>query len=217
MKVAIFPGSFKPPHSGHLKVIETSMKKYKPDKFYIIISNKPRLLIVPYELKLAQFSEKELENIAKKYKLKEPTKKAIEEAAKEGKIPAINAQETLTFWKTYLETLPKEMQEKIKVTISNQPSPIMFAFLIAKNLKKDDELLLLKAEKDEGNRRFSMFENLDVKREEILIPTFKDFNSWQMRKAIADKKWKEVEEFFPEKLKKEERKKLLELLKKIKY
>jgi len=63
MKVAIFPGSFKPPHSGHLKVIETSMKKYKPDKFYIIISNKPRLLIVPYELKLAQFSEKELKNI----------------------------------------------------------------------------------------------------------------------------------------------------------
>jgi len=109
------------------------------------------------------------------------------------------------------------MQEKIKVTISNQPSPIMFAFLIAKNLKKDDELLLLKAEKDEGNRRFSMFENLDVKREEILIPTFKDFNSWQMRRAIADKNWKEVEEFFPEKLTKEERKKLLELLKKIKY
>jgi len=66
MKIALFPGSFKPPHSGHLKVVETIMKKYNPDKFYIIISKRPRLLVVPYELKLAQFSEKEMENIAKR-------------------------------------------------------------------------------------------------------------------------------------------------------
>ena len=105
---------------------------------------------------------------------------------------------------------------KIKVSISNQPSPILYSFVIVKDVvKPTDELLLLKAEKDAENKRFSMFDNLKVKKQEILIPTFKDFNSWEMRKAIAGKKWKEVEEFMPEKLDEKERKKLLELLKSI--
>jgi len=216
MKIALFPGSFKPPHSGHLKVVETIMKKYNPDKFYIIISKRPRLLVVPYELKLAQFSEKEMENIAKKYKLKNASKKGLEIAAEEGKIPAISPEITKEFWKSYLETLPPKMKEKIKVSISNQPSPILYSFVIVKDVvKPTDELLLLKAEKDASNKRFSMFDNLNVKKQEILIPTFKDFNSWEMRKAISNKNWKEVEEFFPQKLNNSERKKLLELLKAI--
>jgi len=192
------------------------MKKYNPDKFYIIISRKPRLLVVPYELKLAQFSNAELKDLSEKYNLKNASKKSLEIAADEGKIPAISPEITKEFWKIYLKTLPQEMQNKIKVSIANQPSPVLYSFVIVKNsLKKDDELLLLKAEKDADNKRFSMFDNLDVKKDEILIPTFKDFNSWQMRKAIADKKWKKVEEFFPDKISKEDRKYLLNILKKI--
>jgi len=205
MKIAMFPGSFKPPHSGHLKVIETIMKKYKPDRFHIIVSNKPRLLEEPYEKKLGQLSELELEKIAKKYKIKNVSKKSIENAAVKKIVPAISPVVSIELWKKYLALLPEKMREKVKISISNQPSPIMFAFVIIKSkVKKGDKLLLLKSEKDVDNKRFSIFDNLDAKKEEILIPTFKEFNSWQMRKAIAEKDWKKVEEFFPDGIDKKE-------------
>lgn len=216
MKIALFPGSFKPPHSGHLKVIETIMKTYKPDKLYIIISNKPRLIVNPYERKLSQFTSAELKNLQTKYNLQSNKKNVIEKAATNGIIPAVNAEITYKFWEIYLKTLPKIMQEKIKVSIANQPSPILYAFVIVKNIvKPTDTLLLLKAEKDAGNKRFSMFDGLNCKKKEVLIPSFKDFNSWQMRKVIGLKKWKEVENFFPDMLKKNEKKELIILLKNI--
>ena len=218
MKIALFPGSFKPPHSGHLKVVESIMKKYKPDKLYLIISNKPRLLEPPFSRKLSAFTLGEMEAIAAKYGLEAPKsrlKKVIEDAAEKGTIPAVNAETTYKFWKVYLELLPKKMAEKIKVSISNQPSPILYSFVIVKNIvKPDDELLLIKAKKDEGNNRFSMFDNLDCKKEEILIPTFRDFNSWQMREAMARHDWKKVKQFLPQKMDTKQEKYLLELLKK---
>lgn len=214
MKIALFPGSFKPPHSGHLKVIETIMKKHKPDKMYIIISNKPRLIVSPYERKLSQFNSEELKNLQKKYDLSSNSKNVIEKAATEGIIPAVNAETTYKFWEIYLTTLPKTMRDKIKVSVANQPSPILYAFVIVKNIvKPSDTLLLLKAEKDRGNKRFSMFDGLKCKKEEILIPSFRDFNSWQMRSAIGKKKWKDVEKFFPDKLDKKQRGELIKLLK----
>lgn len=214
MKIALFPGSFKPPHSGHLKVIETIMKTQKPDKLYIIISNKPRLIVSPYERKLSQFTTSELKNLQTKYGLSSNRKNVIEKAATNGIIPAVNAETTYKFWQIYLQTLPKTMQEKIKVSIANQPSPILYAFVIVKNIiKPDDTLLLLKAQKDANNKRFSMFDGLKCKKEEILIPSFRDFNSWQMRKAIGAKNWKEVKQFFPKKLDKKEKNELVKLLK----
>jgi len=216
MKIALFPGSFKPPHSGHLKVVETIMKKYNPDIFYLIISNKPRLIVSPYERKLSQFSTKELQNLQKGYNLLSDKKEVIEKAAADGVIPAVNAEMTYEFWKIYIKTLPKKMQEKIKISIANQPSPILYAFVIVKNkVKPKDELILLKAKKDEGNRRFEMFDGLGCKVEEVLIPTFRDFNSWQLRKAIADKRWKDVKDFLPDKLDKEDVNKLMKILKSI--
>ena len=218
MKIALFPGSFKPPHSGHLKVVESIMKKYKPDKLYLIISNKPRLLEPPFSRKLSAFTKGEMEEIAKKYGLHLPDsrlKSGIEQAAEKGRIPAVNAETTYKFWQVYLQLLPDAIREKIKVSIANQPSPVLYSFVIVKNIvKPQDELLLIKAKKDEANSRFSMFDNLDCKKEEILIPTFKDFNSWQMREAMAEGKWKIVEDFFPKKLDTKQKKYLLGLLKK---
>ena len=215
MKIVLFPGGFKPPHSGHLKVVETLMKKYKPDIFYLIISKKPRIIEVPYEKKLHEFSNDELKDLAKKFKINKVNKSTIEEAMEKGIIPAVNAKTTYEFWKIYLQTLPDKMRDKVKVIIANQPSPVLFSFVIVKDrVKKGDELLLVKAEKDKDNKRFSLFDTLDVKKQEILIPTFKDFNSWQMRKAIHNKDWKKVEEFLP-KLDPKDKKYLIGLLKNI--
>lgn len=213
MRIVLFPGSFKPPHSGHLKVVETIMKKYKPDIFYLIISKKPRILEAPFEKKLGEFSDKELTDLAKKYKINKVDKQIINKAMENGTIPAISPKTTLEFWKIYLETLPENIRQKIKVSIANQPSPVLYSFIIVKNrIKKGDELILVKAEKDKDNKRFSMFDRLEGDIEEVLIPTFKDFNSWQMRKAIYNKDWKKVEKFFPTKLDKEKKKILMSYL-----
>jgi len=213
MKIAAFPGSFKPPHIGHLKVVESILKNQKPDKFYIFISNKPRLLVPPFQTKLGDLSKNELDNIGKKFNLKNTSKKGIEEAAKDGMIPSVSALASWYFWETYIKTLPKKMQEKVKIIVSNLPSPIMFAFVVLKGiLKKDDSLILLKSKKDEKDTRFSLFDKLGVNIDEVLIPTFKKLNSWEMREAIANKNYNKVKEFMPKKLTKSQKDKLLLLI-----
>ncbi len=41
MKIAIYGGSFNPPHRGHVEAARTVSRELKPDKFYIIPSNIP--------------------------------------------------------------------------------------------------------------------------------------------------------------------------------
>jgi len=214
MKIVLFPGSFKPPHKGHLKVVETIMKKYKPDIFYLIISKKPRIIEAPFEKKLHEFTPQELKYLSNKFKIDKVNKKVIEQAMETGVIPAISAKTTYEFWKTYLQTLPEKTRDKIKVSVAFLPSPVLTAFTIAKSKKlgENDELLLVKAEKDKNNKRFDIFDAIKVKKQEILIPTFRDFNSWQIRKAIYNDNWKKVEEYLP-KLDNKEKKKLINLLK----
>lgn len=45
MKIAILPGSFKPPHYGHYTLLKKMLEDKSIDKIYIIISNKPRYLL----------------------------------------------------------------------------------------------------------------------------------------------------------------------------
>lgn len=192
MKIVFFPGSFKPPHKGHLRVVKSILKNEKPDKIYIIISNKSRLLEEPFQKKLNQFSKNELDKLLIKYNLH--TKKEIQNAANNNLIPSITPNISYKFWKEYINN------NKVKIIISSQPSPIIFSFILAKTmLKPNDELILVKSEKDELNSRFSIFDKLDIKRREILIPTFNELNSWQMRKAIFNKDWKGLEKFIPKK------------------
>ena len=44
MNITIIPGSYKPPHKGHLSLIEKLIKKNNSSKIIIIISKKPRSL-----------------------------------------------------------------------------------------------------------------------------------------------------------------------------
>ena len=67
MKYLIFPGSFKPPHVGHFKIIEKYSKDKTIDKIFIFISKVPRLIFPPFDKKLSQFNKKELSTIYKEY------------------------------------------------------------------------------------------------------------------------------------------------------
>jgi nicotinamide mononucleotide adenylyltransferase len=42
--VAIYPGSFKPPHAGHLRAIEYLLNECGSDQIHIIISSRSRLI-----------------------------------------------------------------------------------------------------------------------------------------------------------------------------
>ena len=44
MHIGLFPGSFKPPHKGHLQMVKDAIRKDKLDKVVIIISKYPRYL-----------------------------------------------------------------------------------------------------------------------------------------------------------------------------
>ena len=43
-KIAIFPGSFKPPHIGHLSVVKKILDNPKIEHIYIVISSKYRTI-----------------------------------------------------------------------------------------------------------------------------------------------------------------------------
>ena len=198
MRYGVFPGSFKPPHAGHLSVVKKMLPKV--DKFYVIISNKPRGMIKPFDKKLGQFNKGELEEVCQEYRVKPCDKKKIEEWMEKGKIPNVSAKQSLEIWEMYRELLPKSQRDKLKIMISRHNSPVIFAYIILNNmLKKGDELYLLKSKKDEKNERFSLFKKEDgVKIVEELISTMRDIYSSGMRRDIFERKKKSFEGYLPD-------------------
>lgn len=215
MIYAMFPGGFKPPHQGHLKVVESIFKgKNKPDILYIIISKKPRLLIPPFK-KTYQMSEKEIQNISDKYH-KKYDKKLLEKDATDGVIPAITAKEAYDIWKLYIKLLPDNIQDKIKVYISPFDSPIMFAYtIISKKIEKKDTLILVKSSKNKENKRFELFDALEKKGAKIIyqnIPKFDELDSTIARKYIVEKKKNKFYQFLPKTLSNQNKKLIWDMI-----
>ena len=211
MKYLVFPGSFKPPHVGHFKIIEKYVKDKTIDKIFIFISQKPRLIYPPFNKKTYQLSSNELKNTCKVFLKrkncnntnKEIVKK-IDKAVNKNEIPGITLEQSYTIWNYYLDLLTDKHREKVKLFKSRLPSPVLFSFVVVRNMvKKGDELLLIKSKKDESNNRFSLFDNLKknkVKINELAIPIYKNFNSFEMRKLIYERKRKEFMQYLPKKL-----------------
>ena len=85
--------------------------------------------------------------------------------------------------------------------------------LSIKSLKKNDEIILVKSDKNSSNKRFSVFSKLkNIKILEVSIPKFKKFNSSEMRKMIYEKNKKEFIKFLPEKLNNKIKNKIWKLL-----
>ena len=210
--IVIFPGSFKPPHKGHFKVVSTLVHKESVDLLYIIISNKPRPLLVKY-LDLAKKPSSNIEQLTTELKHKYVTKKNALKVLKEEicspKIECITANQSYEIWQLYIHTLPEKYQNKIKLRISVEPSPILTTLNIIKRLstKIDYEVILIKSDKDQSNSRFKSIEdklsrkNLVIKEE--IIPNFKTLNSRNFRAAIEQKNKKDIDMFIPPKVNKE--------------
>lgn len=217
MKIAILPGSFKPPHLGHLQMIEQILLSKSPfDIIHIYISSKPRplrsefytfsnlntsnmyFLLKPFDSSLQdQLSKKEY---IEKYK----------DLVESKKIYTIDAQQSLAIWKIYIDYLckkyPKECERtKIDVTISMAPSPILSVYQKVNQLVKkgipDKKIYLLKSKKNAANQRFSGLEkkypNIHMKVVKTDVP---HLHSKMLRRAILDRNEKEFREYLPKDL-----------------
>lgn len=191
MKLAILPGSFKPPHHGHYILLKKLIENPSIDVIYIIISNKPRYLVSD-DKKSGEINAYQSEKIWKIY---------------------LNKLE-----KKYPQ---KVVGKKIYIMISKLPSPIMMAYAIAKKyfssknnkLGKNNELILVKSSKNAENTRFDSFKDFGVKIDIWDIPKFKTMSSTNMRKTIYKKNKKVFNKFLPNDLDKNEINEIKKILK----
>lgn len=161
MKIAIFVGSFKPPHRGHLFLVEKILATTELDKLYVIISPKPR--------------------------------------------NGITQEQSIRIWNIYLQSPQLAFaKDKIKLVISTTSSPVMMAYDIAKKLKTDDELLLIKSGKDAKNTRYEMIKKLGKEKnfavQEMVLPQLEKLSATNMRQAIKADDKQTFFKFLPTKL-----------------
>lgn len=183
MNYYIFPGSFKPPHKGHIKLLINIIKrekKVKNDNFkiIIIISNKER-------------------------KLNKNSKKSIN-ANQSLKIFKIYVNE--------LNKRFKLKKNNIKVLISEKKSPILDLYKFIRNVKNnEDKIYLIKSTKNINNR-FKIFSRIK-KVYIYPIKHVKDLHSTNFRKYIFNKNYKKVNNYLLDKISNNNIKKIYKILK----
>jgi cytidyltransferase-like protein len=207
-KVIIIPGSFKPPHKGHLHLLEKRIQQKKQvDKIIIIISKKVRPLDKRF-LYMNEVSKEELQEglieyfPSEKKKISEMKKsiliKYINQKIKENKIQNINAEQSLKIWNIYLDYLKEKYEKQIPIiefrisptnNIIIETNRVILELFREKIYKK---IILMKSEKNSLNKRFDYFEKQYSKYVQVkLFPNIKDIDATGMREAILknDKIW----------------------------
>jgi len=205
--IAVFPGSFKPPHAGHFSIVENLLKHKDITEVIVLISQKPK----PINNKLINMtSVTEARKEARKYirgvdkmSLPEISKK-IKELRVEGKIPCITQNESYEIWKLYLSLLSKIKQKKVKLMKSRAKSPVQNGFVIKlgkDEAKKGNKIVLVKSAKNGANHRFDFY-NMTIGKKNIVtleIPELGDLSSTNMRDLIKNHKYNELKDFIPKK------------------
>jgi hypothetical protein len=229
MKIAILPGSFKPPHMGHLHMIEELLRsKSTFSKIYIFLSYHSR----PLEPNLYGFKNlpvhdmfeflKPFDKKLSKDLTKDEYIHKYQELVQNGKIPVINAKQAMAVWNIYLDYLskkyPKEINTtKIIVITSYAPSPVVSAYgLVNRLIKKGEKpsnIYLIKSKKNSANSRFDFLTKrhpqLHVK---ILSSPYPNVHSTLLRKSILDKNYKDFLQFVPSDLPPKSKKEIWKIL-----
>ena len=207
MKIGIYAGSFKPPHSGHFHLVENAIKKDKIDKMVIIISSKPRYLD-SYVQKPEKYSKIELEkHFQKDFLTKSQYIQFIKNEKLKGNLPLINAKMSKEIWTIYLDYfVKKKLLKDYEIRISALFSPMMNTNVyLKKSLKHNNKNIyfLYKSSKDEENSRFDFILKKYNKSYVIskTIPIKIQMNATVFRNYIFHKK--NILSFLPKKLSKE--------------
>jgi cytidyltransferase-like protein len=200
--IIIIPGSYKPPHKGHLSLIEKLIKKYTNSKIIIIISRKPRTLDKRFQY-MEQKSKLELQHALIDYFPNEKDDilklskiniiKKINKLIENNQIKSINSEQSLKIWNIYLKYLKEKYKNipkiifKISETnniIQNTTRTMLQSF---RETPKPNKIILMKSEKNKENKRFNFIEKLYKKYIKILLfPNIKDIDSTGMRESILN-------------------------------
>ena len=230
--ITIIPGSYKPPHKGHLSIIEKLIKKNNNIKIIIIISKKPRSLDKNF-LYMEKRSKIELQNALIKYfplekeEILSLTKKEIivkiNKLIKEGLLKSVDEYQSYKIWNIYLKYLQKKYSEKKynniifpKIIfrkcennniISETNKVILELFRNAKKEEKNinKKIILMKSAKDESNTRFKLLEERYSKYIKTkLFPNIKDIDATGMRNCILNNDKKKFIKYLPKDLEEKE-------------
>ena len=202
--IIIIPGKYKPPHKGHLSLVEKLIIKKNTSKIIIIISNKP----IPLDNNFNYMNQKRAELLKKSlisyYPKKETlintmTKieliKLINKYILNKKLPSISPEESLLIWNIYIKYLQRKYDMRsmidlnIEVIISKNNNIVIETHkqVIEAFKEKPDSIILMKSAKNENNTRFKFLENVFGKYvKTTLFPNIKDIDSTKMRFCLLN-------------------------------
>lgn len=239
MNITILPGSFKPPHKGHLSLIEKIINKNNNSKIYIIISKKSRALNSRFQYyedlskddlqkALIQYFPKQKNNIINLSK--NNLLKKIKEYIDNKKINTVNAEQSLKIWNIYIKFLKKQFNKKFnkKINKKNKFPKIIFKISDTNNViqettrvmlealrEKPNKIILMKSAKNKDNKRFDfMLKRFSKYIKEVLFPNIKDIDAKNMRKAILDNNYDDFVNYLPDDLSNNYKKKIWNIVKK---
>lgn len=238
MNIIILPGSFKPPHKGHLSLIENiikkCLKKKEKCKIIIIISKKSRALDNRFQY-FENLTKNELQNALinhfpkKKKNINKLTKtnvlKLIREYIEKNKLKTVNAEQSLKVWKIYLKLLKEKYNKKnnfknnkfpeiiLKIADTNNVIQETTKIMLQSLRNKPKKIFLMKSNKNKNNKRFDfMLKRFGKYIEEVLFPNIKDIDAKNMRKAIMENDYNKFEKYLPDGLKDSDKKKIWKIL-----
>jgi nicotinic acid mononucleotide adenylyltransferase len=214
MLISILPGSFKPPHKGHLSILEKLIKKNFFSKIIILISKKPRPLdkrFLEPEKQKKQFLINALKDYSIHLENKNLKKKdiilLIKNLIEENKIKTITAEKSLKIWKLYLKYIKQKYKDfklpKIEFRIAATNNILLeIDKTIRESFKeKQSKIILIKSFKNKLNTRFQFLEKKFGKYIKVnILPDIKNIHATNIRNALLKNNKKTILSYFPKEL-----------------
>ena len=228
MNITIIPGSYKPPHKGHLSLIKKLIKKNNNSKIIIIISKKSRPLDSRF-LYMKDESKETLQNALIEYLPNEKDSiikmskteiiKKINILIDKNILKSINYNQSLKIWKIYLKYLKKKYSNiKLPEIIFKIPQTNNIIIETIKTVleefkNKPKKIILMKSQKNEHNTRFKSLENRFNKYINTqLFPNIKDIDATGMRNSILNNDKKKFLKYLPKDLDQKDKNKIWKII-----